>query len=103
MRLKLVLISSLVAALVGAGIPIIIVVFTLGSFGGSFLDPTFSRRANGWLEFVTFVPPIMAAVLVGLFVYRHTARRRKLQAVLTFLLALLLSLAAQVALFISNL
>ena len=102
MRPKLVLISSLVALALGAGIPIVTIGITVGSFARPWFDPAFSRHANGWLEIVTFVPPVAAAVMASLFVYRHTARRRKLQAVLTFLLVLILSLAAYVALFFLN-
>ena len=102
MRLKLVLISSLVAAFVGAAIPVVIVVFTLGSFSRS-LDPALSRHANGWLEFTQLAPPLVTAFLASMFVYRHTARRRKFQAVLTIILVLLLSLATHVALLLLNL
>jgi len=41
----------------------------------------------------TFVLPIAAVVLAAIFVYRHTARRRKTQALLTGILAAFLSLA----------
>lgn len=47
-----------------------------------------------WAAALTFVPPLGAITFAAIFVYRHTPRRRALQAVLTSLLALLLALAA---------
>ncbi len=41
----------------------------------------------------TFVLPVLTVLLATIFVYRHTARRRKLQAALTTLVALLLTIA----------
>ena len=100
MRLKLILIVSLVAAIVGAGTSIIIII-TLGSFVRS-MDSSFSYRSHGWLGFVQLVPALVTAFLAGMFVYRHTARRRKLQAVLTIALVLFLSVAAQIILLLLN-
>ena len=47
-----------------------------------------------WSVALTFVPPLGAITFAAIFVYRHTPRRRALQAVLTALFALLLALAA---------
>jgi hypothetical protein len=47
-----------------------------------------------WAVALTFVPPLGAVTFAAIFVYRHTPRRRALQALLTALLALLLALAA---------
>ncbi len=95
MRLKLVLIASLLAVLIGAGSSIAVVYWTIGP--AAFIDPEFSRRAHGWLEVVMLLPAILFALLGSFFVYRHTARRRKLQAALTVILTLALSLAVHIA------
>ncbi len=75
MRLKLVLISSLIAAVVGAGSTIAIILLVFSS-----LKPI---NAPGWLVLLTYLLPLLATLLASIFVYRHTARRRKLQAALT--------------------
>ena len=89
MRLKLVIIASLLAAVVGAGASIAII---LGVFAS--LKPLSSP---GPLVISTFVLPVAAVSYASIFVYRHTARRRKLQAALTAILALLLCLSALIA------
>lgn len=86
MRLKLVFIVSLLAAIVGAGTSMAIV---LGLF--SSLQPV---SAPSLLVLSTFILPAGAVVWASIFVYRHTARRRKLQAVMTALLSLLLTFGA---------
>lgn len=85
MRLKLVIISSLVAAVVGAGSAIAIILSVFSS-----LKPIGSP---GLLVLSTYLLPMLMIVLSAMFVYRHTARRRKLQATLTAILALLLTIA----------
>jgi hypothetical protein len=84
MRLKLVLISSLIAAIVGAGSAIAIILSVFSS-----LKPI---ATPGLLVVSTSLFPILTTLLVSIFVYRHTARRRKLQAVLTATIALLLTI-----------
>ena len=84
MRLKLVLIASLLAAVVGSGSAIAI---TLGRFAS--LHPVYSPD---FLVLSTLVLPVAAVILAAIFVYRHTARRRKTQALLTGILAAFLSL-----------
>jgi hypothetical protein len=86
MRLKLVLIVSILAALVGAGISIAIILSVFAS-----LEPL---NKPGLLVLTTFLLPAGATVWGTIFVYRHTARRRRLQAVLTALLSLLLTFGA---------
>jgi NADH:ubiquinone oxidoreductase subunit H len=84
MRLKLVFIASSLAAIAGAGSCIALV---LG---------VFSRQAlsnPGLLVISTFLLPLAAIVFASFFVYRHTARRRRLQAFLTLVLATLLTVA----------
>jgi hypothetical protein len=85
MRLKLVFLSSLIAALVGAGSAIAIIISVFSS-----LKPISSP---GLLVLSTFLLPALTVLLATIFVYRHTARRRKLQAALTTFVALLLTLA----------
>ena len=89
MRLKLVMIASLLAAIVGAGASIAII---LGVFAS--LTPLSSPSL---LVVSTFVLPVAGVSYASIFVYRHTARRRKLQAALTAVLALLLCLSAFIA------
>jgi len=84
MRLKLVLLASLLAAVAGAGSCIGLV---LG---------VFSRQAlasPGLLIVSTLLLPLAAIIFASIFVYRHTARRRRTQAFLTFVLATLLTVA----------
>ena len=84
MRLKLVLIASLLAAVVGAGASIALVLGVLA---------VKSLSSPGLWAASTLLLPIAAIVFASIFVYRHTARRRKLQAFLTALLATLLILS----------
>jgi hypothetical protein len=86
MRLKLVLIASLLAAVVGAGGSIAVI---LGFFAS--LRPLTSPSL---LVSITLLLPLTTCLLASIFVYRHTARRRKLQAFLTALLSIILSLAS---------
>ena len=84
MRLKLVFLASLLAAVVGAGSCIALV---LGIF---------SRQAltnPGLLVLSTFLLPLATIIFASIFVYRHTARRRRTQAFLTLVLATLLTIA----------
>ncbi len=85
MRLKLVLISSFAAALVGAGSTIAIILFYFAS-----LKPI---TTPGLLVASTYLLPLLATLLAAIFVYRHTARRRRLQAVLTAIIALVLTIS----------
>lgn len=84
MRLKLVIIASLLAAIVGAGASIALVLGVLA---------VKSLSSPGLLAISTLLLPIATIVFASIFVYRHTARRRKLQAFLTALLATLLTLS----------
>lgn len=85
MRLKLVLLASFVSAVIGSGASIAII---LGRFSS-----VERLSAPDLLAVSTFILPIAAVVLGAVFVYRHTARRRKTQALLTGILAMFLSLA----------
>jgi hypothetical protein len=92
MRLKLVLLMSLLAAVLGAGASIGIIVGTLGSWIHPFASPGYG--SNRWIPPALYLPPLVTALLASSFVYRHTARRRKLQAAVTGILTLLLCLFA---------
>jgi purine-cytosine permease-like protein len=85
MRLKLVLIASFVSAVAGSCASIAIILGKSSSLKG--------LSAPDLLVVSTFILPIAAVVLAAIFVYRHTARRRKTQALLTGVLAAFLSLA----------
>jgi uncharacterized membrane protein YdcZ (DUF606 family) len=85
MRLKLVLIASLVAAVVGAG-AVIAIVLAFSSSLDSMWSPDLVVAAS-------FLLPLLTSLLGAVFVYRHTARRRKLQAILTAILSILLGIA----------
>ena len=89
MRWKLLLIASLLATIVGAGASFAI---AFGFFG----SPKPLAVPNA-LAISTLLIPVAAITSASIFVYRHTARRRKLQAMATALLALVLTLAAYFA------
>ena len=82
MRLRLVLATSLLAAIVGAGSCIALV---LGVFSVKALSNP------GLLVTSTLLLPTGAIIFASIFVYRHTARRRRLQALLTAILATVLT------------
>ena len=84
MRLKLVFAASALAAVVGAGSCIALV---LGVFSVKALS------SPGLLVLSTLLLPVATIVVAAVFVYRHTARRRRLQVFLTTLIATLLTLA----------
>jgi len=84
MRLKLVLAAALLAAFVGAGSCIALVFRVLS------VKPWSSP---GLLVSSTLLLPVLAIIFASIFVYRHTARRRKLQAFLTAILATVLTFA----------
>ena len=85
MRLKLVIIASIVAAILGAGLAILLVLSIFSSL------QTMSNP--GLVASAIYLLPVLTTLLASIFVYRHTARRRKLQAALTALISLLLSLS----------
>ena len=86
MRWKLLLIASFVAATVGAGT-------TLGIAYG--LPGMAARLTAEPINVVlALLVPVAATTIASIFVYRHTARRRALQALLTALLAAVLTLTA---------
>jgi hypothetical protein len=84
MRWKLLVIASLAAALIGCGLWSALVI---GIFGNA---RTLAR--NDWLLLASTIVPLGIAAYAAVFVYRHTARRRKTQATITAILALFLTL-----------
>lgn len=92
MRLKLVLLTSLTGAILGAGGAIAILVGTLGVQGLTFAR--LGYRSDTWVTILTYLPPFASAILAAVFVYRHTARRRKLQAIISGILVLVFSAIA---------
>jgi purine-cytosine permease-like protein len=84
MRPKLVVGMSFLAALLGAGSCIGIV---LG------ISSSLNPARPGLIVTATLLLPIAAIIFASFFVYRHTARRRKLQAFVTAILATLLTLS----------
>ncbi len=86
MRLKLVIIASLLATILGAGAAIAIILAVFADMR--------SVTSPSQLVLATLLLPLASCLFAAIFVYRHTARRRKLQAAMTAVLSILLSLAA---------
>jgi hypothetical protein len=86
MRLKLLVAVSLLASVLGAGSCIAILAFVFSSSRPFAPPPSLVAAA-------TFLLPAATIIFASVFVYRHTARRRRLQAVLTVLLATVLTLS----------
>ena len=84
-RWKLLIITSLCAALIGAG----------GDLALAYWLQSRSHPLPTLPTFITWgiIIPLILVTLAGIFVYRHTARRRKLQATATVLLSIILTLA----------
>ena len=89
MRWKLLIAASLLATLIGAGAALVITHFALGVEGRAV--------APLWLLMLTLALPLAAITVATIFVYRHTSRRRALQAAATALLSITLTLAALLA------
>ncbi len=90
MRWKLLLSVSLLATIVGVGLCLATAWWLSSFYGGSLAAP--NPAAYGVL-----ILPLASITYAGIFIYRHTSRRRPLQAILTVSLALLLTLAALLA------
>ena len=85
MRWKLLIAASLLAAAAGAGVCYA---------AARYLLPLAGPTPSGWASALPLLAPLGAVTYAAVFVYRHTARRRALQAAATALLASLLALAA---------
>jgi chromate transport protein ChrA len=84
MRLKLIIGASLLAAVLGAGACIAILM--------AFFSSLKLASSPGVLVVSTFVLPTATIVFASVFVYRHTSRRRKLQAIMTVILSMILTI-----------
>jgi hypothetical protein len=89
MRWKLLIAASLVAAVVGAGVLLLV--------GRLLLSPSGHGCCPPLLTAPLLLPPVAATAFASVFVYRHTARRRPLQALATAVLSLALTFAALIA------
>ena len=89
MRWKLLVLVSVVAALLAI---IVWSALTIALFGSARV-----LAQSDWRLVASLFIPLAIAMYAGLFVYRHTARRRKTQAAITVLLALLLTPVAYAA------
>jgi len=89
MRWRLLLITSAVAALLGCGLWSAATIVFFGSAR--------ELARHDWLLPASIALPILFQVIAAVFVYRHTARRRKTHAVITVLLSLLLTPLAYLA------
>lgn len=87
MRWKLLLITPFVAALLGAGA-------SLGLLYSRGVEPASLIAAPRLLALAALALPVGVMTYATIFVYRHTARRRVLQATATALLSIILTLAA---------
>jgi len=83
MRWKLLVTASLAAALLAFGLWSAL---AIGAFGTAR-----ELARHDWLLLAGAIVPLAIAVYAGVFVYRHTARRRKTQAVVTVIVALFLT------------
>jgi hypothetical protein len=83
MRWKLLNLVSVIAALLGVALWSAVTVATFGSAR--------AMARNDWVLLASLIIPLGVTVFGALFVYRHTAHRRKSQAVIATLLTLLLT------------
>lgn len=85
MRWKLLGLVSVIGALFGFALWSAV---TIAAFGSARV-----MARNDWILLASFVIPLAVSVFAALFVYRHTAHRRKTQALIGILLTLLLTAA----------
>lgn len=89
MRWKLLFIASLLAAVVGAGVPLLTAFLLFG--------PARGVKIPGLFIPGSLLIPLAVITYAAIFVYRHTARRRSLQAILTALISIFLTLTILIA------
>ena len=87
MRWKLLVLVSLIASLVGCGIAIAIIFFLSGSSGAA------TPKSFDLIALSPLIFPVAMIIVASFFVYRHTAKRRRLQAIATALLSAILMIA----------
>ncbi|SRR5216684_4384581 len=83
MRWKLLVLVSLVAALLALGLWSAVTIAVWGSAR--------VMARSDWLLLCSLLIPLGVSAYAGVFIYRHTARRRRTQAVFSILLTLFLS------------
>lgn len=91
LRWKLLIAASLLAAVAGA----------CSYFAVTYLLLAFGASPSAWEETLLLLSPLGAIIFASIFVYRHTPRRRALQAATTALLASLFTFAALLAIFVA--
>jgi lysylphosphatidylglycerol synthetase-like protein (DUF2156 family) len=84
MRWKLLVLASLAAALVACGLWSLLAIGLFSTARG--------LARHDWLLFASAIVPLGVAAYAGVFVYRHTARRRKTQAAFAVMMSLCLTL-----------
>jgi ABC-type Na+ efflux pump permease subunit len=89
LRWKLLIAASLLAAAAGAG--------ACYAAARYLVPAAWPAAAPGWAAALPLLAPLAATTYAAIFVYRHTPRRRALQAAATALLASLLTLTALAA------
>jgi prepilin signal peptidase PulO-like enzyme (type II secretory pathway) len=87
MRWKLVALASVIGGLVAFGLWELVVAFWLAQLPRTVF-------VNNRIFFITSLVPLLTAAASAFFVYRHTSKRRKLQAVLSFLMTLVIAVAS---------
>ncbi|HXT61527.1 MAG TPA: hypothetical protein VN696_00690 [Pyrinomonadaceae bacterium] len=89
MRWKLLILVSAGAAMIGIIIWSALIITLFGSAR--------VMAQSDWRLLGSLTIPLAVAAFAGFFVYRHTARKRKTQAIMTVLLSLLLTPVAYLA------
>jgi hypothetical protein len=98
MRWKLLVLVSFVAALLALGLWSAVIITVFGSAR--------VLAQNDWLLLCSLVIPLGVTAYAAVFVYRHTAKRRRLQALIAIVLVLFLTAVSYViaaGLFVSRL
>ena len=89
MRWRLLVITSFAAAVVACGLWSTVAISLFGSAG--------ELARHDWFLLASVALPLVFTVYAGVFAYRHTARRRKTQAMITAVLALFLTIGFYLA------
>jgi cytochrome bd-type quinol oxidase subunit 2 len=90
MRWKLLVLASAAAAVLGIGLWCLFAILFFGTAR--------ELARHDWILLMSALIPLGLITYAGIFVYRHTARRRKTQVVLTVLFSLLLTPATYLVL-----
>src|SRR6266566_9003329 len=89
MRWRLLVITSFAAAVVACGLWSTLAIALYGSAR--------ELAHHDWFLLASAALPVVFIVYAGVFAYRHTARRRKTQAMITAILALFLTIGFHLA------